>query len=82
MTAQTHHEQIRRDHRIGYDALFADTIPADTIPADTIPAVADTVAVTAADGEIPGQLSIDDIASAADGIGSDLSNVTESGVSA
>jgi putative transposase len=82
LTAQTHHEQIRRDHRIGYDALFADTIPADTIPADTIPAVADTVAVTAADGEIPGQLSIDDIASAADGIGSDLSNVTESGVSA
>lgn len=59
LTAQTHHEQIRRDHRIGYDALFADALPADTV----------TVA-GAADGEIPGQLSIDDV-------DSDLSSVTE-----
>ncbi|GAB90136.1 DDE-type integrase/transposase/recombinase [Gordonia rhizosphera] len=52
LTAQTHHEQIRRDHRIGYDALFADAADTDT-------------AVTAADTEIPGQLSIDDLTSAA-----------------
>jgi hypothetical protein len=25
LTAQTHHEQVRADRRIGYDALFGDT---------------------------------------------------------
>ena len=29
LTAQNHHEQIRADHRIGYDALFT-TLPAET----------------------------------------------------
>jgi hypothetical protein len=43
LTAQNHHEQIRADHRIGYDALFT------TLPAET------------GDGQIPGQLSIDDL---------------------
>ncbi len=42
LTAATHHEQIRADHRIGYTALFART-------------------TEGADGQIPGQLSIDDI---------------------
>lgn len=45
LMAETHHEELRRDTRIGYDTLFADT---------------DTVADTT-DGEIEGQLSIDDI---------------------
>ena len=43
LTAAAHHEQIRADGRIGYDALFA------TPTAET------------GDGQIPGQLSIDDI---------------------
>ena len=42
LTAATHHEQIRADRRIGYDALF-------TTPAE------------AGDGQVPGQLSIDDL---------------------
>jgi transposase InsO family protein len=37
LTAAAHHEQLRRDERIGYHALYGD------------------------DGEIPGQLSIDDL---------------------
>jgi putative transposase len=37
LTAAAHHEQLRRDERIGYHALYGD------------------------DGEIPGQLSIDDV---------------------
>jgi putative transposase len=40
LTAAAHHEQIRRDERIGYHALYGH------------------------DGEIPGQLSIDDVAGA------------------
>jgi hypothetical protein len=43
LTAAAHHEQIRTDHRIGYNALFT------TNPAET------------GDGQIPGQLSIDDL---------------------
>lgn len=39
LTAQTHHEQVRADRRIGYDALFGGSD----------------------EGEVPGQLSIDDI---------------------
>jgi len=42
LTAQTHHEQVRADRRIGYDALFGARIAGD-------------------EGQIPGQLSIDDI---------------------
>lgn len=42
LTAQTHHEQIRADGRIGYDALFAPT-------------------AESTDGQIPGQLRIDDL---------------------
>jgi transposase InsO family protein len=44
LTAQTHHEQVRADRRIGYDALFGDT------------------AGDGAQAQIPGQLSIDDVA--------------------
>jgi putative transposase len=40
LTAQTHHEQVRADRRIGYEALFSGD---------------------RAQGQIPGQLSIDDI---------------------
>jgi putative transposase len=39
LTAAAHHEQIRRDERIGYHALYS----------------------TSDDGQIPGQLSIDDV---------------------
>jgi hypothetical protein len=42
LTAATHHEQIRADHRIGYNALF-------------------TTTTENGDGEVPGQLSIDDL---------------------
>jgi transposase InsO family protein len=42
LTAHTHHEQVRADRRIGYDALFSED--GDGAP-----------------GQIPGQLSIDDI---------------------
>jgi hypothetical protein len=46
LTARTHHEQVRNDRRIGYDALFSGRVDGN---AD-------------ADGEqIPGQLSIEDI---------------------
>lgn len=45
LTAAAHHEQLRRDERIGYHALYGD------------------------DGEIPGQLSIDDLDGDADGEG-------------
>lgn len=44
LTAQAHHEQVRADRRIGYDALFGDT------------------ASDGDQGQIPGQLSIDDVA--------------------
>jgi putative transposase len=44
LTAQTHHEQVRADRRIGYDALFGDT------------------AGNGDEAQIPGQLSIDDVA--------------------
>ena len=39
LTAAAHHEQLRRDERIGYHALYGDS----------------------EDGQIPGQLSIDDL---------------------
>ena len=39
LTAAAHHEQLRRDERIGYHALYG----------------------SSDDGEIPGQLSIDDL---------------------
>ena len=39
LTAAAHHEQIRRDERIGYHALYS----------------------TSDGGQIPGQLSIDDV---------------------
>ena len=42
LTAATHHEQIRADQRIGYNALF-------------------TTTTENGDGEVPGQLSIDDL---------------------
>jgi len=40
LTAAAHHEQLRRDERIGYHSLYGD------------------------DGQIPGQLSIDDVVNA------------------
>ncbi|GFG52196.1 hypothetical protein MAGR_36370 [Mycolicibacterium agri] len=42
LTATAHHEQLRRDERIGYHALYGE------------------------DGEIPGQLSIDNLQPGAD----------------
>jgi hypothetical protein len=44
LTAAAHHEQLRRDERIGYHALYG----------------------SIDDGEIPGQLSIDDLAPSVD----------------
>jgi putative transposase len=44
LTAAAHHEQLRRDERIGYHALYGNTD----------------------DSEIPGQLSIDDLAPSVD----------------
>jgi len=49
LTAATHHEQIRADHRIGYNALFT------TTPASG------NASGSGGDGQIPGQLSIDDL---------------------
>lgn len=45
LTERTHHQQVRADRRIGYDALFGDT--ASDGDGD--------------EGQIPGQLSITDI---------------------
>ncbi len=45
LTERTHHQQLRADRRIGYDALFGDT---------------------AEQGQIPGQLSIDDVTNVKD----------------
>lgn len=45
LTAQTHHEHIRADRRIGYDALFSNTADTDGNCGN----------------QIPDQLSIDDI---------------------
>jgi hypothetical protein len=46
LTAQTHHEQIRADRRIGYDALFGDRHPHGEGEFD---------------GEVAGQMSITDL---------------------
>ncbi|MDL9949032.1 DDE-type integrase/transposase/recombinase [Gordonia sp. ABSL11-1] len=51
LVAETHHDHVRRDHRIGYDALFG----AGT---DTS---SDAGTDAQIDGQIDGQLSIDDI---------------------
>ena len=51
LTADAHHEQLRHDQRIGYHALYSDT---DARGDGEIP------------GEIPGQLSLDDVAAGLD----------------
>ncbi|MFD9669253.1 DDE-type integrase/transposase/recombinase [Rhodococcus sp. NPDC059968] len=50
LTADTHHEQVSRERRIGFDALYGNR---HTEPGSE--------PSTVADGQIPGQLSIDDI---------------------
>ena len=50
LTERTHHLQVRADRRIGYDALFGDT----------------TDDGTGDEGQIPGQLSIDDVTNVED----------------
>ncbi|MCB9438644.1 MAG: DDE-type integrase/transposase/recombinase [Mycolicibacterium sp.] len=53
LTAATHHEQIRADGRIGYNALFT-TTPTPTSGSGS-------GSGSGGDGQIPGQLSIDDL---------------------
>ena len=48
LTAHTHHEQIRADRRIGYDALFSGRVDIDGDGDGDDP-------------QIPGQLNIDDV---------------------
>lgn len=55
LTAATHHEQIRADRRIGYNALFTNSTPEDG------DSNGNSNSNSNGNVEVPGQLSIDDL---------------------